>query len=185
MIPMVVLVVVVDFNFLFFMKKDCKNCKKEASVKSKKIRINKKFFYIFPVLVMVILIPLGFNFFKEDSKVEDVVEISLDEVSMEARWYDFETKEGVVSFFAVEDTGGNVKTAFDSCDVCYYSEEGYSQDGKHMVCDNCGNRYPISGLGTENKTEGGCWPGYLPSTIEKEKVIIEKDNLEENSWRAI
>ena len=34
-----------------------------------------------------------------------------------------------------------------------------------MVCNNCGNKYPIDGLGTENKNPGGCWPGYLPSTV--------------------
>jgi len=68
-----------------------------------------------------------------------------------------------VKYFVVEAEDGSVKTAFDACDVCYRSRKGYRQEGDDMICNNCGNHYPISGLGTKNLRGGGCWPGYLPN----------------------
>ena len=46
-----------------------------------------------------------------------------------------------------------------------------------MVCNNCGNYYPISGLGTANLAGGGCWPGYLPSKVEGDYIVIQKSDL--------
>ena len=41
----------------------------------------------------------------------------------------------------------------------------------------------ISGLGTENKNPGGCWPGYLPSAVEGDNLVIEKSDIASGSWR--
>ena len=78
---------------------------------------------------------------------------------------------------------GLIKTAFDACDVCYGSYKGYRQEGDSMICNNCGNSYPISGLGTENKGGGGCWPGYLPSEIKGEYLIIKKSDIKKGGYR--
>jgi uncharacterized membrane protein len=67
--------------------------------------------------------------------------------------------------------------------VCYPEKKGYRQEGNYMVCNNCGLKFAINGIGTENKVSGGCWPGYLPSKIEGQYIIIEKESLENGKWR--
>ena len=47
-----------------------------------------------------------------------------------------------------------------------------------MICNNCGNKYPIDGLGTENRNPGGCWPSYLSNTIIGNEIVIGKSELE-------
>ena len=51
-----------------------------------------------------------------------------------------------------------------------------------MVCNNCGNHYPISGLGTQN-LRGGCWPSYLESSNDGEYLVIPKAALDAGSKR--
>ena len=103
--------------------------------------------------------------------------IPLSEISSDAKWFEYDASGVKVRFFAVKAADGSIKTAFDACDVCYASHKGYRQEGDYMVCNNCGNKYPISGLGTENKNPGGCWPTYLPNTVSGNNVIIEKSDL--------
>jgi uncharacterized membrane protein len=112
-----------------------------------------------------------------EGPASDQVLIPLEKVGTQAKFYEFESGGKTVRFFAVKASDGSIKTAFDACDVCFNSKKGYRQEGKDMLCNNCGNRYPIDGLGTENKRPGGCWPGYLPSRIEGSNLVIEKSDL--------
>ncbi len=113
----------------------------------------------------------------------DVMLIPVSDIGSQAKWYEYNSGGTTVRFFAVKASDGSIKTAFDACDVCYASRKGYSQDGSYMVCNNCGNKYPIDGLGTENKRGGGCWPGYLPSSVQGDNIIIKKSDLDSNAWR--
>ena len=90
---------------------------------------------------------------------QEGIQIPLSEITENAKWYEYDSNGLTIRFFAVKASDGSIKTGFDACDVCYSSKKGYSQDGDYMVCNNCGNRYPIDGLGTENKRPGGCWGG--------------------------
>lgn len=128
----------------------------------------------------------GFGFFKSGQTTsESFVSIPLSEVKSQAKWYEYDLGEEKIRFFVVKDSDGNIKTAFDACDVCYRYGKGYRQEGDYMVCNNCGRRYPIAGLGTENKNPGGCWPGYLPNTIKGDNILIKKSDLENNRWRSL
>lgn len=113
-----------------------------------------------------------------DTKGQGDIQISLSDISQNAKWYEYDSNGVTIRFFAVKASDGSIKTGFDACDVCYGSKKGYSQDGSYMVCNNCGNRYPISGLGTENKRPRGCWPGYLQSTVNGETLVIKGADLE-------
>ena len=113
--------------------------------------------------------------------VSDQVIIPLENVGTVAKFYEFESGGKTIRFFAVEASDGSIKTAFDACDVCFSSQKGYRQEGTNMVCNNCGNKYPISGLGTENRNPGGCWPSFLPSTVSGENLLIEKTGLEKGA----
>jgi len=109
----------------------------------------------------------------------DVITIPLLEISENAKWYEYED----IRYFIVEASDGTIKTAFDACDVCYGSNKGYSHQGDVMICNNCGNRYPISGLGTKNLRGGGCWPGYLPSFIKDNNIFIKISDLKKGAYR--
>ncbi|MFC2142961.1 DUF2318 domain-containing protein [Candidatus Aenigmatarchaeota archaeon] len=133
------------------------------------------------ILILVVGLAIGLpgitgNVVNENNNEEFTVPLS--EVSENAKFYEYDSDGKTIRFFAVKASDGTIKTAFDQCDVCYRSGKGYRQEGDNMVCNNCGNKYPIIGLGTENKNPGGCWPSYLPSKIEGDNVIIKKSDLD-------
>jgi len=119
----------------------------------------------------------------------DAIKIPVDGITGTAQFFDYDG----IEFFVVRAKDGSVKTAFDACDVCYRSKKGYRQEGEDMVCNNCGNHYRISGLGTENLKGGGCWPGYLAlnghdpgepdAIIEGDYMVIDKSALESGRYR--
>ncbi len=111
-------------------------------------------------------------------KQNNQVSIPIEKLGSEAKFFEYETGETIVRFFAVKASDGTIKTAFDACDVCNYAKKGYMQEGDSMVCNNCGNRYPINGLGTKNRNPGGCWPSYLPSQVSGNSLLIKKADLE-------
>lgn len=115
----------------------------------------------------------------------DVLKIPLSELSGNAKWYNYSFDGLNIRFFAVEAPDGSIKTAFDACDICYATKKGYRQEGDYMVCNNCGKRFAINSLGTENKNRGGCWPGYLPSYTDGNNLVIKKSDLESNKWRFV
>jgi uncharacterized membrane protein len=107
------------------------------------------------------------------------IEIALSQVSEQAKFYEYEG----IEYFIVKASNGDIKTAFNACDICYTSKKGYRQEGNDMVCNNCGNHYAISGLGTENLKGGGCWPGYLPSEVQGDNIVIKISDLEKGRYR--
>ena len=151
------------------------------------IEINKN------LLILLVVVPLalvGFFLFKgkTGSAVladDEVVKIPLSEISGTAKFYDYDSNGVNIKYFAVKASDGSIKTAFDACDVCYRSRKGYRQEGNDMVCNNCGNHYAISGLGTKNLKGGGCWPGYLPSKIDGDYLIVGEKDLESGRYRFV
>lgn len=122
-----------------------------------------------------------------DAKTGDaasIVTVPISDIGTDAKFYEHKTTSGkTVRFFALKDSEGTVRVAFDACDVCYSAHKGYRQEAGYMVCNNCGNRYPISGIGTQNRAGGGCWPGYLPSTVSGSSIAVTKADLEAGAWR--
>ena len=106
---------------------------------------------------------------------EDLVSISLSE---KASFYEYDG----IKYFAVEASDGSIKTAFDACDVCG-GRKGYRQQGNDMVCNNCGRYFSIDALGEKNIYGGGCWPGYLPSSVEGDSLVIKTSDLEKGRYR--
>ena len=91
-----------------------------------------------------------------------------------ARFYSADVAGTTVKYFVVQDAGGEVRTAFDACDVCYPAKKGYTQDGDVMVCNNCGRRFPTDGIGT---VAGGCNPSPLEAKVKGGEVVITADAL--------
>ena len=123
----------------------------------------------------------------EITAVEDVPPVSTDIVipmavlSTTAKFFTHQWHNVTIKYFGVLDADGGVHMAFDACDVCYGAKKGYSQQGDLMVCNNCGNKFAITGIGTENKG-GGCWPGFLEVTLTETDEIIDPAVLEAGSW---
>lgn len=72
---------------------------------------------------------------------------------------------------AVKASDGTIRTAFNTCQVCYKSGKGYYvQEGDELVCQNCGNRFKISQI---EKEKNGCNPVPILSTdkTEDDKTI--------------
>lgn len=101
------------------------------------------------------------------------VTIPLADISENATWLEYDLNGEKITFFAVRTGSGSIKTAFDACDVCWQAGKGYRQEGNYMTCNNCGLRFAIADLGMENKAPGGCWPRYLPHTLEEDSVVIK------------
>ena len=90
---------------------------------------------------------------------------------------------------AVKAPDGTIRTAFNTCQVCYASGRGnFVQTGSLLVCQNCGNRYRMSQV---EQRAGGCNPAPIfaaNKTQTAETITISVDFLRQargmfESWR--
>jgi len=92
-----------------------------------------------------------------------------------ARFYTVQARGKAIPFFVVEGPDGVVRAAFDACDICFAARKGYHQEEDFMVCNNCGNTFPIDLINVE---KGGCNPVPLNRTVEGSQVVIALSDLE-------
>lgn len=104
--------------------------------------------------------------------------IPVSEVSSTARFYPVEVDGTQMEILAIKDSGGNIRTAFNTCQICYSSGRGYyKQDGGALVCQNCGNRFTVDHVEIES---GGCnpWPVFPEDkTVTEDSISISYDYL--------
>jgi hypothetical protein len=98
--------------------------------------------------------------------------ISADELSGTPRFYATEVEGTPMEVVALVASDGTVRTAFNTCQVCYSSGRGYYKaDGDELICQNCGNRFTGDAVGIAG---GGCNP--VPITeqerSERDGVIV-------------
>jgi hypothetical protein len=83
----------------------------------------------------------------------------------------------VIAVRAPDDT---VRTAFNTCQVCWDSGRGYYiQESDEFVCQNCGNRFNVSDV---EVVRGGCNPVPIEAeykTVEGDSIAIGYDILKE------
>lgn len=105
--------------------------------------------------------------------------IPISEITATASFYPVEVNGTEMEILAVLDSQGNIRTAFNTCQVCYSSGRGYYvQDGDVLVCQNCGNRFTVDQVEIET---GGCnpWPIFeTDKTVTDEAVLISYDFLD-------
>lgn len=81
-----------------------------------------------------------------------------------------------------EDAEGIVRTAFNTCQICYDSGNGYyKQEGDKLVCQNCGNSFAMDQVG---ETAGGCNPYPIlddDKTATEDEIQISYEFLKESS----
>jgi len=99
----------------------------------------------------------------------------------QTRFYNVKmTDAKIIYFFVVKDKNGIYRAAANACAVCFKTYKGFHQEGNEIVCNNCGNRYPIEKIATE---KGGCNPGPISPNLEVKdgKIIIKQADLEQVS----
>lgn len=87
------------------------------------------------------------------------------DITSTAKIYTYKSGDTEIQVMAVKADNGSIRTALNTCQVCYSSGRGYYvQQGKYMVCQNCGNRFNINDI---EKVKGGCNPVPI---LEKNKT---------------
>jgi uncharacterized membrane protein len=111
------------------------------------------------------------------------------EVTENAVFYPVDIEGTRLEVLAVKAPDGTIRTAFNTCQVCYASGRGfYKQQGSVLVCQNCGNRFRMSQVGVRS---GGCNPVPISAankTVTDTTITISKDFLKEarmifSRWR--
>jgi hypothetical protein len=108
---------------------------------------------------------------------QDLV-ILLKDLSSTAQFYPVIIDGVRMEILAVKAPDGTYRTVFNTCQVCYASGRGYyKQTGSVLVCQNCGNRFPMSRV---EVSSGGCnpipiFPQY--KVQDEEKIVIPRDFL--------
>lgn len=104
------------------------------------------------------------------------------EIGAEARFYPYKSGKVTMEVLALKAPDGTIRTALNTCQVCYGSGRGYyTQEGDVLVCNNCGNRFQARQV---ELIKGGCNP--VPVTKEyksetSETIVISKAFLDEAS----
>ncbi|MDR1160015.1 MAG: DUF2318 domain-containing protein, partial [Syntrophomonadaceae bacterium] len=106
--------------------------------------------------------------------------IPVNEISATAKFYPVEIDGTKLEVIAVKAPDGTIRTAFNTCQVCYDSGRGYyKQDRNVLVCQNCGNRFRMDQVEVQS---GGCNPvPILPKnkTVTDENITISNEFLTE------
>jgi hypothetical protein len=90
------------------------------------------------------------------------LQIPKKEITATATFYPYKLDGILIEVLALRAPDGTVRTAFNTCQVCYASGRGYYvQEGDVLVCQNCHNRFKASQV---ELVKGGCNP--LPITAD-------------------
>jgi outer membrane murein-binding lipoprotein Lpp len=118
------------------------------------------------------------------------IEINKADISDKVKFYPYESNGIKMEVLALKAKDGTIRTALNTCQVCYASGKGYYiQEGDELVCQNCGNRFASNMVG---KTKGGCNPVPISDTSKIDdgsKITIDKNYLDKNkayfsNWKA-
>ena len=106
----------------------------------------------------------------------DTVKIAMSEVSDgKAHFYSYDAGGTQVNYFVLKSSDGELRAAFDACDVCFAQKKGYHQEGDVMVCNNCGRQFPSTKI---NVLEGGCNPSPLERTVEGNQLVLQTADIQ-------
>ena len=163
---------------------------KAISMASKK---KNRYFVLMAVAIVVILFFLIKPFLGQaspenidiNSSVEEksFLDIIKGDVTETVRVYSYSIDKTKLEIMAVRAPDGSIRTAFNTCQVCYGSGRGYYvQTGTKVVCQNCGNIFEINQI---EKIKGGCSPVPILNDNKSEddfKIIIPGGFFDENKY---
>ena len=78
------------------------------------------------------------------------------DINETAKFYEYDELETYMEVLAVKASDGTIRTAFNTCQVCYASGRGYYvQEDDVLICQNCGDRFKMDDV---EVARGGCNP---------------------------
>jgi len=116
--------------------------------------------------------------------------IPLSGITQKASFYQYNVNGTKLEVIAVKAPDGSIRTAFNTCQVCYSSGKGYYvQQGDYLVCQNCGNRFKADQV---EVSKGGCNPVPIfnaDKTVDGTNITISKAYLEKSkaifaNWKS-
>jgi len=119
---------------------------------------------------------------------QDLV-IPIAEITENALFFPVDIDGVRMEVLAVKAPDGTIRTAFNTCQVCYSSGKGYFvQTSTVLVCQNCGRRFRMSQIERES---GGCNPvpiALANKTVTAETITVSKEYLKRTktmfqSWK--
>jgi hypothetical protein len=133
------------------------------------------------VLVVIILL---FNGQKPSDQGKNQLEgdliIEKSEITETAKFYPYRVGDIQMEVLAVKAPDGTIRTAFNTCQVCFSSGRGYyKQEGETLVCQNCRNRFSLDDV---EKVRGGCNPVPILENEKQEddaRIIIPEELLKQ------
>lgn len=143
------------------------------------------------VASLAIILIGGFFLGKQTSKAsstiyevdgENIV-IDKSKISATASFIPYELSENYMEIIAIKSSDGSIRTALNTCQVCYDSGRGnYNQVGDKLICNNCRNVFSIEDV---EIVRGGCNP--IPITgINKvenaETITVSGQFLKDNNF---
>jgi len=169
----------------------------KAALTNKKMQaVQKTKKYTFVAVGVIAVLIIGFIIIKLSTSGEDTtgaasgdLKILKSEITETAKFYSYKTGKTNMEVLAVKASDGTIRTAFNTCQICYDSGRGYyEQQGEELVCQNCGNRFHIDQI---EKIRGGCNPAPIVKenrAEDDEFIVISQDFMEEykglfGNWR--
>ncbi|MEL7565737.1 MAG: DUF2318 domain-containing protein [Dehalobacterium sp.] len=132
---------------------------------------------VFMVFMLVNFLAKGTGNGEKIAVGEDLV-IAKSEITEMAKFYPYQLGNTKMEVLAVKANDGTIRTALNTCQVCYDSGRGYYiQEGNELVCQNCGNRFQIEQV---EIIKGGCNPVPIMKenkTEDDTNIVISKDYL--------
>ena len=138
------------------------------------------------IMMAVCMVMTGFAGCGKQAASKETVEaggsltISVKDLSENAAFYPIEVDGTEMEVIAGKASDGTIRTAFNTCQVCYDSGKGYyKQEGDTLVCQNCGNAFTMDQVG---QSAGGCnpWPILeTDKTVTDDQIQISYEFLKE------
>jgi uncharacterized membrane protein len=107
------------------------------------------------------------------------IKILKSEISEKAEFYPYKAGDTYMEVLAVKATDGSIRTALNTCQICFDSGRGYyEQVDDTLICQNCGN---VFGVDDVEIVRGGCNPVPVleeSKTDDNEYITVKKEFLE-------
>ena len=146
---------------------------------------------MFIILAIILISASGYYLGKSVSSNEfatyeikgESLVIEKSSITSTASFIPYKIADYYMEIIAIKAEDGTIRTALNTCQVCYDSGRGhYDQVGDKLICNNCRNVFSISDI---EVVRGGCNP--IPITnIDKEddgqSITISGDFLKENNF---
>ncbi|OJU16011.1 MAG: hypothetical protein BGN88_12140 [Clostridiales bacterium 43-6] len=116
---------------------------------------------------------------KPATKNADVV-IRKSEITDTAKFYPVSVDGEKMEVIAMRAGDGSIRTAFNTCQVCFSSGKGYYKaQGNTLTCQNCGNQFTADQVALQ---KGGCNPVPIfndERTEDADTITISHQRLSE------